>query len=154
MTDLVWINVIYGPFLRSKVWLLFTLLVFLMSQSILKTWQAEDEATQGTLRIATLGTDYLYRCCPCFSGMTLLIAGSPIPESEHTGLHQGLRFVELLFILRACWSSLAWKVALNMSHMPRTWSHGAKADLLAYKNKLQSHQRGGHRPAMSDPCAL
>ncbi|CAE7808593.1 wss2 [Symbiodinium sp. CCMP2456] len=53
LTDLVWTNVIYGPFLRSKVWLLFTLLVFLMSQSILKTWHAEDEATQGTLRIAT-----------------------------------------------------------------------------------------------------
>ncbi|CAE7221390.1 unnamed protein product [Symbiodinium pilosum] len=53
LTDLVWNNVIYGPFLRSKVWLLFTLLVFLMSQSILKTWHAEDEATQQTLRIAT-----------------------------------------------------------------------------------------------------
>ncbi|CAE7369292.1 unnamed protein product [Symbiodinium natans] len=53
LTDLVWTNVIYGPFLRSKVWLLFTLLVFLMSQSILKTWHTEDETTQGTLRILT-----------------------------------------------------------------------------------------------------
>eukprot|EP00931_Biecheleriopsis_adriatica_P123584 TRINITY_DN9863_c1_g1_i1.p1 TRINITY_DN9863_c1_g1~~TRINITY_DN9863_c1_g1_i1.p1 ORF type:complete len:1235 (+),score=276.02 TRINITY_DN9863_c1_g1_i1:91-3705(+) len=36
LTDIVWNSVIYRPFLLSKVWLLFTLLVFLFSQSILR----------------------------------------------------------------------------------------------------------------------
>eukprot|EP00931_Biecheleriopsis_adriatica_P123585 TRINITY_DN9863_c1_g2_i1.p1 TRINITY_DN9863_c1_g2~~TRINITY_DN9863_c1_g2_i1.p1 ORF type:complete len:1199 (+),score=285.59 TRINITY_DN9863_c1_g2_i1:71-3667(+) len=36
LTDLVWGSIVYRPFLLSKVWLLFTLLVFLFSQSILR----------------------------------------------------------------------------------------------------------------------
>ncbi|CAE8694901.1 unnamed protein product [Polarella glacialis] len=36
LTDLVWNSIIYRSFLMSKTWLLFTLVVFLLSQSILK----------------------------------------------------------------------------------------------------------------------
>eukprot|EP00931_Biecheleriopsis_adriatica_P103700 TRINITY_DN78502_c0_g1_i1.p1 TRINITY_DN78502_c0_g1~~TRINITY_DN78502_c0_g1_i1.p1 ORF type:complete len:560 (-),score=121.44 TRINITY_DN78502_c0_g1_i1:218-1834(-) len=51
LTDLVWGSVIYRPFLLSKVWLLFTLMVFVTSQSILQNMEGVT-GTDGE-RIAT-----------------------------------------------------------------------------------------------------
>ncbi|CAJ1401665.1 unnamed protein product [Effrenium voratum] len=67
LTDLVWSNVIYRPFLLSKVWLLFTLVVFLFSQAILKNWQTEGD--DWSLRLST----FLCRCFVYFAGMLELV---------------------------------------------------------------------------------
>ena len=69
LTDLVWNKVIYQPFLRSKVWLLFSLLVFLFSQSILKSWSNDGNANLQSLRVAT----FVCRCFVYMAGMVELI---------------------------------------------------------------------------------
>ena len=55
LTDLVWNKVIYLPFLLSKVWLLFSLVVFLFSQSILKSMFQAEGMDHNILRITTFG---------------------------------------------------------------------------------------------------
>ena len=146
----MWNNVIYGPFLRSKVWLLFTLLVFLMSQSILKTWHAEDEATQQTLRIAILRLRsrmllffFGWLCCVraasvqaacsikdcCLSGFRILC--------EHAGV--------------------SWLLSRNHSTGLQCVSclleDRAEVDILPYKSDVQVYRRWGHHPCMPDPRA-
>lgn len=69
LTDLVWNKVVYLPFMLSKVWLLFSLLVFLFSQSILKSWFRSEDANIQSLNLAT----FVCRCFVYLAGMVELI---------------------------------------------------------------------------------
>lgn len=69
LTDLVWNKVVYLPFMLSKVWLLFSLLVFLFSQSILKSWFQSEDAKIQSLNVAT----FVCRCFVYLAGMVELI---------------------------------------------------------------------------------
>eukprot|EP00435_Cladocopium_sp_Y103_P064572 s631_g26.t1 len=69
LTDLVWNKVVYLPFMLSKVWLLFSLLVFLFSQSILKSWFNSEDANIQSLNVAT----FVCRCFVYLAGMVELI---------------------------------------------------------------------------------
>ncbi|CAK9016556.1 unnamed protein product [Durusdinium trenchii] len=69
LTDLVWNKVIYLPFLLSKVWLLFSLMVFLFSQSILKNFLQAESIDHQVVRITT----FVCRAFVYMASMTELI---------------------------------------------------------------------------------
>lgn len=46
LADMIWTKFVYSTFLLSKIWLLFTLIVFLFSQSILKTMSRNSDSVE------------------------------------------------------------------------------------------------------------
>jgi len=60
VTDLVWNRVVFKSFLLSKLWFLFTLAIFVVSQSVLK---AEVDTDRGGSGEASLGFRVAILCC-------------------------------------------------------------------------------------------
>lgn len=115
LSDLVWNKITYRSFLSSKIWLLFTLVVFLFSQAVIKNLRSE--ATDGD-RIATFacrsfvyvcGMSELmysrtkYLCKACKDGDLVIVGRVPVPR----------RYIEdwdeiLNLLLTGCLTLLFW----------------------------------------------
>eukprot|EP00440_Ansanella_granifera_P053707 gb/GFBE01058222.1/.p1 GENE.gb/GFBE01058222.1/~~gb/GFBE01058222.1/.p1 ORF type:complete len:1285 (+),score=394.99 gb/GFBE01058222.1/:1-3855(+) len=103
LTDLVWGSIVYTTFLLSKIWLLFTLVVFLFSQSILKHLGKESAETTDAVRYATLVCRAFVYFCSMFEliysrtkyvckaikeGDTVLINEIPVPRRYIEDWHE------------------------------------------------------------------
>ncbi|CAE8635459.1 unnamed protein product [Polarella glacialis] len=65
LTDLVWSRLVHRTFLVSKIWLLFTTMVFLLSQSILKNMSNGRTPTETERYAGMLCRAFVYLCSMC-----------------------------------------------------------------------------------------
>eukprot|EP00931_Biecheleriopsis_adriatica_P074845 TRINITY_DN4882_c0_g1_i2.p1 TRINITY_DN4882_c0_g1~~TRINITY_DN4882_c0_g1_i2.p1 ORF type:complete len:1278 (+),score=337.48 TRINITY_DN4882_c0_g1_i2:114-3947(+) len=100
LTDIVWSSIIYRTFLLSKIWLLFTLVVFLFSQSILKTIDGGQSMAVRYSTFACRTFVYLcsmfeliysrtkYACKAWKEGDTVQVANLPVPRRYVEDWHE------------------------------------------------------------------
>mmetsp|Transcript_23567 Transcript_23567/g.42567 ORF Transcript_23567/g.42567 Transcript_23567/m.42567 type:complete len:1226 (-) Transcript_23567:316-3993(-) len=118
LSDLVWNSIIYRTFLLGKMWLMFTIVVYLFSQAVVKNMSSNPEGTDDE-RIATFACRaFVYLCsmvellysrtkyaCKAFKeGDTIMIGRLPVPrrylEDWHEANSMLLTFVlSLMFML-------------------------------------------------------
>jgi len=104
LSDVVWNSIIYRTFLLGKIWLMFTIVVYLFSQSILKSLNSDPNGSDDE-RLATFACRaFVYLCsmvelmysrtkyaCKAFKdGDTILVGRIPLPRRYLEDWHEAI----------------------------------------------------------------